>query len=139
MTLIKELEHFLVNSGFSVELLSPSQTRALAQDWCDIFGDAWETKCPMRVGDSALYEYLQQSAGVFQVMPLPTGKPPEVCRGSQIKQAIECCGDKPLPDLSAFASLELSISVQDYMWTMVHTHEDHAFGGPYFIQREWVG
>ncbi len=50
--------------------------------------------------------------------------------------AYECRG--PLVPLGNFNSVELFVSPADLDWTMVYTHEDHAFGGPYFIKAEWL-
>ncbi len=48
----------------------------------------------------------------------------------------ECRGPGELPDLSAFCSLEFFVSPVDLSWTMVHTHEDLDYGGPYFVRKE---
>ncbi|HBE71640.1 MAG TPA: hypothetical protein DDW52_26150 [Planctomycetaceae bacterium] len=36
-------------------------------------------------------------------------------------------------DLSPFCNLEFALTTESYEWTLVHTHEDWAFGGPYFV------
>ena len=36
-------------------------------------------------------------------------------------------------DLSDYHELEFAVFPETYRWTLVHTHEDYAFGGPYFI------
>lgn len=43
-----------------------------------------------------------------------------------------------MPPLGLFHNIEFFISPLDLSWTMIHTHEDHGFGGPYFIRREWI-
>ena len=42
----------------------------------------------------------------------------------------------PNIDLSSFHELEFAVFPQSYDWTLIHTHEDGAFGGPYFICRK---
>ena len=39
-------------------------------------------------------------------------------------------------DLSEYHQLEFAVFPESYSWTLVHTHEDGAFGGPYFIRAE---
>ena len=34
--------------------------------------------------------------------------------------------------------VEFFVCPIDFAWCMIHTHEDHAFGGPYFIRAEWL-
>ena len=140
MTSERKLEHFLTDNGFIVEWLSPEQTWALARDWQVVFGAAWEAECRMRTGYRAVHEYEQQSAGNFRIVPLSRhpGGPPEVSSHSHLKRGLECRGDAPLPNLSEFATLEFAVSPPDFAWTLVHTHEDHALGGPYFVRREWA-
>lgn len=50
--------------------------------------------------------------------------------------AYECRG--PLIPLGAFCDAEFFIGPPDLTWAMIHTHEDHALAGPYFIRAEWV-
>lgn len=44
--------------------------------------------------------------------------------------------DKFLSYLSEYHQLEFALFPDSYSWTLVHTHEDDAFGGPYFIRTE---
>ena len=140
MTPLMKLERFLIDNGLAVDRLSQKQTWAVASDWGVVFGSAWGAKCRMRTGHRALHEYAQQSAQIFHIVPLAPqrGGPPEVTGGSQLRQGFECRGDGPLPDLSDFADLEFAVSPPGLDWTLAHTHEDHALGGPCFIRREWA-
>ena len=45
----------------------------------------------------------------------------------------------PAIDLSAFHQLEFAVFPNSYDWTLIHTHEDGAFGGPYFIRAADLG
>jgi len=42
----------------------------------------------------------------------------------------------PVVDLSAYNELEFAVFPETYEWTLIHTHEDGAFGGPFFIRNE---
>ena len=55
------------------------------------------------------------------------------------KAAYECHGDGTLPELSTFAEMDFFIVPDDWSWTMMHTHEDFGFGGPYFVRKDWLG
>ncbi len=140
MKLRAKLEESLTDGGFAFEWLSVDRSWSLAAEWSRVFGTAWDTKCRMRRGHRALHAYAQQSAAVFRIVPLARhkGGPPEICGRSERTQALECRGDGSLPDLSRFAVLEFFISPPEFTWTLVHTHEDYAYGGPYFVRREWV-
>jgi hypothetical protein len=43
-----------------------------------------------------------------------------------------------LVSLARFHTIEFFVSPDDFQWTMGHTHEDHGFGGPYFLDRDWI-
>jgi hypothetical protein len=38
----------------------------------------------------------------------------------------------------AFCDVEFFVCPTDFAWAMIHTHEDHAFEGPYFIRADWL-
>ena len=42
----------------------------------------------------------------------------------------------PIIDLSRYNELEFAVFPDSFDWTLIHTHEDGAFGGPYFIRNE---
>ena len=59
-----------------------------------------------------------------------------LCMFGQAIAAYECHG--PLIDLGLFCNAEFFVAPPDFTWTMVHTHENHGFGGPYFIRVDWI-
>lgn len=63
------------------------------------------------------------------------GTPMSVCRSISLS-AYECRG--PLLLLHGLLDAEFFISPMDFDWTMVHTHEDYVWGGPYFVRRGWI-
>lgn len=73
----------------------------------------------------------------YRVVPFPADVPglPMDVLGHQM-DAYECRG--PLVPLGAFRDVEFFVCPMDFAWTMIHTHEDYGFGGPYFIRAEWV-
>ena len=42
----------------------------------------------------------------------------------------------PAIDLSSYNELEFAVFPETYAWTLIHTHEDFALGGPYFIHAD---
>ena len=52
------------------------------------------------------------------------------------REAYECRGR--LVPLGMFNDIEFFVCPLDYSWTMVYTHEDYEWGGPYFMRREWI-
>jgi hypothetical protein len=59
---------------------------------------------------------------------------------SPLRFAIRCelANEAAPPLLGRFADLEPCVLGDDFAWVMVHTHEDHAVGGPYFVRAESV-
>ena len=91
----------------------------------------------MRTGAKAEYEYLQQPCKHYLIVPFTSdvkGTPMHVCR--KAIGAYECHNE--LVPLGRFCDAEFFVSPMDFEWSLVHTHEDHAIQGPYFIRREWV-
>ena len=60
---------------------------------------------------------------------------------SPLRFALQCVlrEDAPLPSLGGVHALEPVVVADDFGWAMVHTHEDHKIGGPYFVRAESVG
>lgn len=59
---------------------------------------------------------------------------------SPVRFAIRCDlhGGATPPPLGRFCLLEPCVLAADFAWVLVHTHEDHALGGPYFVRAESV-
>jgi hypothetical protein len=80
---------------------------------------------------------MRQPCDHYQIVPFSAkvdGLPVHVV-GRAI-DAYDCSG--PLVPLQVFHNAEFFVCPSDLSWTMVHTHEDHALGGPYFLRAEWV-
>jgi hypothetical protein len=83
------------------------------------------------------HEYQQQPCDHYLVVPFSAGVdglPVHVL--SRTVGAYECRG--PLVPLGAFCNVEFFVCPPDLSWAVIHTHEDHALGGPYFIRAEWL-
>jgi hypothetical protein len=91
----------------------------------------------MKHGARADHEYQQQPCDHYLVVPFSAGVdglPVHVL--SRTVGAYECRG--PLVPLGAFCNVEFFVCPPDLSWAVIHTHEDHALGGPYFIRAEWL-
>lgn len=53
-----------------------------------------------------------------------------------IGKGYEC--DGPVVPLGKACAVEFAVMPEDLSWTMLYTHEDHGYGGPYFVRREWI-
>jgi len=133
-----ELQAYLTASSIEWRVLDRTAQQLAEAEWRQIFGQAFIGRARMRIGAKALSEYLDQPCTRFLIVPFSQdviGTPMHV--RSQRIAAYECTGK--LVPLGQFCDVEFSISPGAYEWTMVHTHEDYAIDGPYFIRREWLG
>jgi hypothetical protein len=86
----------------------------------------------------AEHEYQSQAFDHYLIVPLPAGVSglPMTCTYRRAIGTYECRG--PLVALGQFRDAEFFISPPDLTWSMIHTHEDNAWGGPYFIRADWI-
>ena len=90
-----------------------------------------------RQGSKADFEYQKEACTHYLIVPFSAGVaglPVHVL--DRRLDAYECRGR--LVPLGGFCDVEFFICPIDYAWAMIHTHEDHALGGPYFIRAEWL-
>jgi hypothetical protein len=132
------LREYLAGSGVEWRLLEePAQLGAEAE-WRSIYGGAFQGRPCVRRGAKAEYEYLRQPCAHYLVVPFTSGLPgTSVHVYRRAIGAYECQG--PLVPLGRFCNAEFFVCPPDFGWTLVHTHEDYAFDGPYFMRREWLG
>lgn len=141
MSMVPEkLEAFLTECGLTWDAIPRERHQALAAEWQTVYGNCFEFRCRLREGGRAQFEYSQEVAECFMVVPFLSnvGGPHSINKSGPGTAAYQCQGDGRLPDLSSFKDIDFFIMPPDLAWTMIHTHEDHGFGGPYFIRREWV-
>jgi len=107
---------------------------SVSNEWETLYGNVhhWLRQ---KQGAKAQFEYAHQSAETFMIVPFlgNDGGPQSITKHGPRTAAYECHGDGTLPDLSAFANTDFFIVPTDLNLTMVHTHEDYGWGGPYFI------
>jgi hypothetical protein len=131
------LRENLDRSGVAWHRLSDPERVDAEAAWRWVYGHAFLDRPRLRHGAKADYEYRRQACDHFRIVPFSAGVP-----GLPVhvyRQAIggyECRG--PLIALGAFCDAEFFVSPPDLSWSMVHTHEDHALDGPYFIRADWI-
>lgn len=117
-------------------LLDPGRVEVEAA-WRRVYGRAFRGRPRLRHGAKAEYEYRCQKCDHYLIVPFSAGVSglPVSVHGRAIA-AYECRGS--LISLGAFCNAEFFISPPDLSWSMIYTHEDYAFGGPYFIRADWI-
>lgn len=127
----------LFAAGVTCRPLTEAERAEGEWQWRQVYGRAFEGRPRLRQGSRAEFEYASQPAGRWLVVPLSAG-----VAGTSVSPirpgecGYECEG--PLVPLGAACWVEFIVSPADLSWTMLHTHEDHALGGPYFVRREWL-
>lgn len=132
-----EFQDYLRESGVQWDRLDETARQAAEDDWRAIYGQAFRGRPRIRRGAKADYEYQLEPCTHYRIVPFSAGVPglPVHVLGLQMG-AYECRGS--LVPLGAFCNVEFFVCPMDFAWTMIYTHEDHAFGGPYFIRAEWL-
>jgi len=136
----ESLDHFLSQCGLAWSGIPLERHVSLSNEWETLYGN-FRRWLRHKQGAKAQFEYSQQSAKTFMIVPLlgNVGGPVLISKRGPRTAAYECHGKGTLPDLSAFAGTEFFIVPDDWSWTMIHTHEDYGFGGPYFVRKDWLG
>ena len=131
------MQAYLHQSGVEWDRLDETARLAAEEAWRRIYGHAFGARPRFRHGAKADYDYQRASCTHYLIVPFSAGVAglPLQVLGRRL-DAYECRG--PLVPLAAFGDVEFFVCPTDFAWTMIHTHEDHAFGGPYFIRAEWV-
>jgi hypothetical protein len=134
------LEQFLTQCGLAWSVIPWERHVCLNNEWETVYGNVrhWLRH---KQGVKAQFEYSHQAAETLMVVPFlgNVAGPHSINKSGPRKAAYECHGNGTLPDLSAFANTDFFIVPNDFGWTMIHTHEDFALGGPYFVHQEWLG
>jgi hypothetical protein len=131
------LQDYLSRAGVEWRLLAEPERLGAQAAWRRVYGDAFRGRPRLRRGVKAEDEYQSQVCDHHLIVPLSAsvpGLPMHTYR--RPIDAYECRG--PLVALGAFCDAEIFISPRDLAWSMIHTHEDHAWGGPYFIRADWI-
>lgn len=136
----ESLEQFLTQCGLAWSVIPKERHVSLNNEWETLYGN-FRHWLRQKEGAKAQFEYSQQSAETFMIVPFlgNVAGPHSINKPGARKAAYECHGDGTLPDLSAFAPTDFFVVPEDFSWTMMHTHEDYGFGGPYFVRKDWLG
>lgn len=132
-----ELCDYLTRSGTEWTPLEEASAAHAERAWRDVFGNAFVKRPRLRQGAKAENAYQQVECHHYRIVPFTSkvdGLPIQAL--AALLRAYDCRG--PLAPLGRFHLAEFFVCPPDLAWTMVHTHEDHAFGGPYFIRAEWI-
>ncbi len=132
-----ELQQYLAQSGVAWRQLDDFATTQAEEHWRTVYAAAFRKRPRARHGARADHEFSLTECTQYLIVPFLSrvdGLPIDP-RYSQLG-GYECRG--PLVPLGAFHNAEFFVCPPDFAWCMVHTHEDHALGGPYFIRAEWV-
>lgn len=131
MDLLHAFERYLADHGVTLTGLSRKESFAVMKRWTSVFARPSDKLREVR-GRRAIERWLSTTGADRMLLYLSariTAFPLSV-------QSRPCSAHRyagPALDLSAFHDLEFAVFDPAYAWTLVHTHEDSAFGGPYFI------
>ena len=137
MTLDEQLREYLSCSGVHWTALAKEAAVTAELAWRVVYEEAFVDRPRVRQGYKAEHAFQQESCSHFLVVPFTSkiaGLPVEKLGHGRV--AYECRGS--LVPLGSFHNVEFFISPIDFSWTMVHTHEDHGYGGPFFMRRDWL-
>jgi hypothetical protein len=133
----QDIVEFLNQAGITCRRLDRLEHRHHESAWRNVYGNAFRGRPRLRHGARAEFEYLQRACEHWLIVPFITPVPglPVDPYGSEYS-VYECTGS--IVSLASYHVQEFFVAPLDFDWTMVYTHEDYAFGGPYFVKREWV-
>jgi hypothetical protein len=131
------LQEYLRQSGVAWQRLDEMAHQAAEATWREIYGQAFLGRPRHRHGAKADFAYQQEPCTHYLIVPFSAGVAglPVHVLGRR-RDAYECHG--PLVPLGAFCDVEFFVCPPDFTWAMIHTHEDHAFAGPFFLRAEWL-
>lgn len=131
------LTDHLTRSGVDWTRLAEPSAIGAERAWRHRYRTAFAGHSRCKRGAKAEHAYGAVACDHYFVVPFNSdvaGLP--ICVHGRSLSAYRCGG--PLVPLGEFHESEFFVCPLDYAWTMVHTHEDHSFGGPYFIREAWL-
>ena len=129
--LLDDFLTYLMENGVSLTELSRQESFAITKEWTSAFATQSDSLHETQ-GLKAIDKWLSATDGDLILLFLSariTAFP--ISENSRPCTAHRYTG--PIIDLSAYNELEFAVFPDSYQWTLIHTHEDGAFGGPYFI------
>ena len=134
MKLLDEFTTFLAEHGVSLTELSRQDSFAIAKQWTSVFARQSDGLQETQ-GLKAISKWLSTTDDEMVLLFLSariTAFP--ISDNNRPCLAYKYTG--PVVDLSSYHELEFAVFPGSYRWTLVHTHEDGASGGPYFIRND---
>ena len=132
---MKQLEAFfsyLNDEGVLLSEYARKESFAITRRWTSTFATSQSDQIEI-LGPGAITEWLAIHDSEFVLLFLSsriTAFP--VSQNTRPNLAYLYQG--PVVNLSAFHDLEFAVFPKSLEWTLIHTHEDGAMGGPYFIR-----
>jgi hypothetical protein len=127
------LQEYLRQHGIEWTRLGVSDCTNAEAAWRQIYGHAFQKRPRLLRGVKAEHEYQNQSCNEYLLIPFSAnvaGLPASV--HGRTLAGYACRGT--LTPLAKFCDAEFFIAPPDFSWTMIHTHENHALDGPFFIR-----
>ncbi len=132
--LLEEFHRYLADRGVTLTEFSRKDSFAITKRWTSVFA-AKSDNLRETHGLKAVNEWLatidDQLILLFlskRITAFPISENQRRCTANRYSG--------PVIDVSAYNELEFAVFPETYEWTLIHTHEDGALGGPYFIRNE---
>ncbi len=136
---MEEVEAYLSENEVAWARLDRPDYIAARERWTSVFGTAFLPGMRYREGPKARHFFSQVKSREFLILYMANCHcPPFGTTNRLLPWFGYKCAAEAVPELSAFKCLEIAVVDVDFKWTMAHTHEDDAIGGPYFALRTWI-
>ena len=132
--LLEDFHRYLADQGVTLTELSRAESFAITKRWTSVFtvqsDDLLETRGLKGIDQwlNAPDDHLLLLFLSARITAFPISKNSRPCTAHRYSGRTI--------DVSAYNELEFAVFPETYEWTLIYTHEDGAFGGPYFIRNE---
>lgn len=132
--LLDDFLAYLTEHGVSLSERTRRESFAITKQWTLAFGKR-PNEFSEAVGSNAVRQWLQTEDKNLVLLFLSSRISAfPLSENSRPCSAFTYSG--PAIDVSDYHELEFAVFPVSYAWTLVHTHEDFALGGPYFIRAD---
>jgi hypothetical protein len=132
--LLEDFHRYLADHGVTLTELPRKESFAIMKRWTSVFArqsDSLRETHGLKAVDKWLATTDDELIVLFlsrRITAFPISENQRPCTAHRYAG--------PVVDLSAYYELEFAVFPETYEWTLIHTHEDGAFGGPYFVRNE---
>lgn len=133
--MIDELVECLRRSKVCVEAIPRAEKYRLWECWLDAFKAMFEEHVSKKEGAKARHAYRMENAREWLILSIDDSTYISFAHTSGPSFGLRCAG--PLVPLDTFCGIEFVVAPDDLAWTMVHTHEDDGYGGPWYTRADW--